>query len=97
MTNREAFINKPCHMCDNARVNSELTDDTDLSFFSVGKSDDGFRIMVGSGDNKPVRIEFDNWSEDRKVWLIKGLYHPNYCPNCGRKLDEYKKLEGMRK
>lgn len=80
---------KPCYMCDNARVNSELTDDNDLSYISVGKALDGFNIMIGAGNNRPLRIEFEKWDKTRNEMVVVGRYYPDYCPNCGRKIQEY--------
>lgn len=80
---------EPCNMCDNARVNSSLRDDNDLSYHTVGDSGKGYRIMIGAGDGKPVRILFETWSGDH--WSTAGVYHPAHCPNCGRELIEYQK------
>lgn len=78
---------KPCGFCVNARVDDDLTDDNDFSSMAVGSSAIGYRILISSGFGKPVRIEFDQWNRDN--WSTVGRYYPKYCPECGRKLDEY--------
>lgn len=78
----------PCGMCLNGRIDEDLTDDNDLSSFSIGKSQEGFRIMYTAGDGKPPRIEVQTW--DEKVgWYNVGIYYPKFCPNCGREIKEY--------
>lgn len=80
---------KSCYMCNNARVDDELTDDNDLSYFSVGLCERGFRIMVSSGNGRPVEIIFEQWV--RNEWRLVGVYCPSHCPNCGRELSEYRR------
>lgn len=77
---------KPCRMCLNARVDSELTDYNDFSASPVGKCADDYRVMIESGFGKPVRISFEHLDS---VWRLVGAYLPNFCPNCGRPLVEY--------
>lgn len=76
---------KACYMCDNAETNPELNEENDLSYFSVGEWTKGFRIMIRSGDRKPIKILFEQWAE-KTNWQTIAYYQPNYCPNCGRKL-----------
>jgi hypothetical protein len=78
-------------MCDNGRINEELTDDNDYSAICVGKSANGFRIMYCSGDGKPPRIEVEEWREN-VGWYRVGFYYPKYCPNCGREINEYERF-----
>lgn len=89
-----------CEYCFNARVYDDpsneydetpLTDTNDFSSHSVGTSLQKHRLMISSGCGKPLRIEVDHWNEQREEWVTVGRYTPNYCPNCGRKLDEYNK------
>lgn len=82
----------PCEMCYNARLDDELTDDNDGSYISVGQVGKGFRIMIGSGGGKPVRLLFEMWNEKAEIWEPVGQYYPNYCPNCGRHLIEYEEI-----
>lgn len=86
---------RPCYMCDNARVNDELTDSCDLSYFHIGESSKGFRTMIASGDGKPVRILFEALSDKDRIWHVVGVYYPSYCPNCGRKLTEYERVNNQ--
>lgn len=81
--------NPPCFMCNNARVDDELTEENDLSYHCVGESHENFRILIGSGDGKPMRILFEEWCG--KCWVPIGVYEPKFCPNCGRELTEYRK------
>ena len=87
----QSKIERPCQMCFNARVDDsgELTDDNDLSYLSVGSVDEGYRIMIRSGDGKPVSIIFEATNKDRNEMKVVGRYQPKFCPNCGRPLTEY--------
>ncbi len=91
-----------CKFCFNARVyepteeelmdsmNTPLTDENDSSSHVVGKHMRPYRsIMLNSGNGKPLNIEFLEWSSARERWETVGLYYPKYCPECGRRLDEY--------
>lgn len=90
-----------CKYCFNARVykpteeefrnpyTTELTDENDSSSCSVGESSLGTRFMISSGNGEPVRIEIDKFLELRQEWVTVGKYYPKYCPECGRRLDEY--------
>lgn len=82
-------MSEPCYMCDNARLNDDLDDDTDFGSFTVGKSGKGSRIMIITGWGKPLRITSEKWNETVKRWVTVGIYYPKYCPNCGRKIVEY--------
>ena len=93
-----------CKYCFNARVYkptdeelmdpfaTELTDENDSSSCSVGNSSAGTRFMITSGHGEPVRIEIDKFLELRQAWVTVGKYYPKYCPECGRRLDEYDKV-----
>lgn len=84
----------PCRMCNNARVDDELTEDNDLSYFSVGKCEKPFRIQLASGDGKPVRLLFEFLFGKR--WSTVAVYYPKHCPNCGRELLEYGPAQDFR-
>lgn len=81
----------PCHMCDNARLNEELTDNGDFSSCVIGSFDRDCRIMLTSGMGKPLRIDIDRWNDDALEWEPIGIYYPKYCPECGREIVEYNK------
>ena len=74
-----------CGMCDNARINPRLADDNDLSYFSVGDFAQKRRMMIRSGDGKPVEMLVEEFSE-KSGWHLVGSYRPSFCPNCGRDL-----------
>lgn len=80
-----------CHMCDNAEINEELTKFNDYSACTIGSFDRECRIMLTSGMGKPLRIEIDRWNNKKQQWESIGVYHPKYCPECGREIVEYKK------
>lgn len=75
-------------MCNNARIDDELTDENDYSAVVVGCSARGYRFVLSSGWNRPLRIEIEKWL-DKTGWYFIGEYIPRYCPNCGRKITEY--------
>lgn len=79
---------KKCFMCDNARINDELTDENDYSSYPVGSSMDGYRMMLSSGFGRPLSVEMEEF-HDKYGWRIVGTYWPKYCPNCGRLILDY--------
>lgn len=83
-----------CKMCLNAHVDPELTNDNDLSCFTIGKCTDSYRLMFRSGDGRPTGILFEEWNRDRG-WHTLGFYWPNFCPNCGRRLTENEKKDRL--
>ena len=74
---------KACEMCLDASVDPELNSDNDLSFIGIGKCAEGYRMLLRSGNGKPVTILVEKWS-DTVGWQTIGCYQPKYCPNCGR-------------
>ena len=85
--------NQPCHMCDSAFVNEELTRDNDLSYVSLGNFFLGYRTMIRSGDGKPVEIITEQWNG--QAWEEMGRYRPKFCPNCGRELVENQQFKPL--
>lgn len=81
-------MSEPCRMCYNARLDDELTDENDFSAISIGSCSNGYRMMLCSGYGRPLRIEVEKWDE-KAGWYKIGEYNPEYCPNCGRKIEEY--------
>lgn len=75
-------------MCIDAVVCNELSDDNDYSSCSVGDSDKGYRIMLSSGCGRAPRIEVEKWFENLQENKTIAEYYPNYCPNCGRKIEK---------
>ena len=72
---------------------TELTDENDFSSICVGESCEHLRLMISSGYGEPVRIEIDEFLPKLKEWHTFGKYYPKYCPECGRRLDEYEMSE----
>lgn len=92
--------NKYCKYCFNARIyepteedillGNILDDNNDSSSHVVGENMRPYRsIMINSGNGKPLNIEFLEWASTRERWETVGEYHPKYCPECGRRLNEY--------
>ena len=100
-TIKSGNLKQYCKFCFNARVYkptdeelmdpyaTELTDENDFSSRGVDFSSTNVRFMISSGHGEPVRIEIDKWSDTLKEWTTVGKYYPKYCPECGRRLDEY--------
>lgn len=74
---------KGCRYCFDASLDPEL-EGCDLSYHCVGYSDEGYRFLVRAGNRKPFAILFERWNNDG--WHTIGIYEPEYCPKCGRKL-----------
>ncbi len=93
---------KYCQYCFNSRIYEEteddwfsdpLTDENDSCSITVGHTAENRRIMISSGYGEPTRIEFDEWSDQCKMWFTSAKYYPKYCPECGRKIDEYERSD----
>ena len=82
---------EPCWYCDNAKLNEELTDSNDYHASVIGSYSRECRFTLCSGWGQPLRIEIDSWNEDKKYWQTIGRYYPKHCPECGRKIVEYKR------
>lgn len=77
-----------CGKCLNSKIDSEMSANFDFSSFTIGKLEDGFRIMYESGGTEPPRVIFERWIEECKMWACVGTYYPKYCPECGRSIIE---------
>jgi hypothetical protein len=82
-----------CKFCANNRTNPEWELDEEQVFYAmtVGAFEKGHRIMFNKAPYKPLEITFDWWRDDWKTpqYQQVGSYFPKYCPECGRKIDEY--------
>lgn len=82
-----------CRFCENNRTNPEWElDEEQVSYaMTIGRFERGHRIMFNKVPNQPLCIEFDYWREDFKPsqYQLVGYYYPKFCPECGRKIDEY--------
>ena len=89
-----------CHFCYNAHVwaseldNTEdyfdegLNDNNDGSSCGIGTACKGYQIWFNSGMGVPCNVEVGTWKES-SGWVPIARYYPQFCPVCGRKLDEY--------
>lgn len=74
---------KGCRFCFDATIEPDL-EGCDLSYHYVGESEQQKRIMIRSGNGKPVAIMFEELSGNQ--WHTVGIYEPKFCPMCGRPL-----------
>lgn len=92
---------EPCRFCLNAYSDpeGELTPDNDLSYSTIGFSVKGHRLMLGCGNHEPLRIVASDWKQYPAKsksydgisggWTDVAIYYPKFCPECGRKLEEF--------
>lgn len=94
---------KYCEFCFNSRIYEEpeddwfstpLTDENDSCSIGVGRAGKNRCIRISSGYGEPTRIEFDEWFDGGQGWITTARYYPKYCPECGRKIDEYERSDG---
>lgn len=74
---------KGCRFCFDATLEPDL-EGCDLSYHYVGESEQKKRIMIRSGNGKPMAIMFEELSGNQ--WHTVGIYEPKFCPMCGRPL-----------
>lgn len=74
---------KGCRFCFDATIEPDL-EGCDLSYHYVGESEQKKRIMIRSGNGKPMAIMFEELSGNQ--WHTVGIYEPKFCPMCGRPL-----------
>jgi hypothetical protein len=82
-----------CRFCANNRTNPEweLYEDQVSYAMTIGKFEKGYRLMLNKDPYRPLEIEVDKWNEklNPPIWQTIGAYYPKFCPECGRKIDEY--------
>lgn len=82
-----------CKFCANNRTNPEWELDEEQCAYAmtVGMVEKGYRIMLNKDPYRPLEISFDAWNANLKTpqWQQVGGYYPKFCPECGRKIDEY--------
>ena len=72
---------KGCRFCFDATLEPDL-EGCDLSYHYVGESEQQKRIMIRSGNGKPMAIMFEELSGNQ--WHTVGIYEPKFCPMCGK-------------
>ena len=65
-----------------------LNNTNDFSSCSIGLSDSTHQIYFNAGAGVPCNIEICKWGENAQ-WNTVARYYPKFCPECGRKLDEF--------
>jgi hypothetical protein len=82
-----------CRFCANNRTNPEweLDEEQVCYAMTIGDTENGYRIMFNKNPYRPLEIEFDKWNGQLNppIWQAVGIYYPKFCPECGRKIDEY--------
>lgn len=74
---------KGCRFCFDATLEPDL-EGCDLSYHYVGESEQQKRIMIRSGNRKPMAIIFEELRGNQ--WHTVGILEPKFCPMCGRPL-----------
>lgn len=79
-----------CKYCKTAFTDERLTEENDLSYFSIGKCADGFGAFIASSamNRPPVEILVQQWNEQHQRNHVIFRYTPLYCPMCGRQITE---------
>ena len=72
-----------CDYCLNATCCSDLCDDNDLSYSSVGFCVSGYSAYLRTGARRPTVLMVQD-RDNKGKWS----YEPKYCPECGRRLVE---------
>jgi len=65
-----------------------LTSNNDLSYKSIGCTDQDHNMLIRSGGGKPTEIIVQQWNDMFQCNEIVGVYKMKYCSECGRKLIE---------
>lgn len=78
-----------CKMCFDAAVCPDLNDDNDYSAHCIDIcSEKNIRLMMCAGWGRSPRLEVDVLNNN--IWCTVLNFYPNFCPNCGRKIDKTK-------
>ncbi len=91
-----------CRFCFNARIyepsddpfETPLTDENDSSSHGIGFCADNYCLRINAGHGEPMKITVEHWNEKSRRWYDIGKYEPKYCPECGRRIDEYDNEKG---
>ena len=82
-----------CRFCLNNRTNPEWElDEEQVSYaMTIGRSEKGIRMMLNKNPHEPLMVEVSRWNDkiNPQQWQLVGYYYPKFCPECGRKIDEY--------
>lgn len=80
-----------CRWCNNYRTDHNLNPDNDMHAGTVGITSPHYQIMYCTGNHDAPRIEYNRWDDKgaTPMWHTMGIYYPKYCPECGRKIDEW--------
>ena len=72
-----------CNCYRSSEVLNELAG-KDLAYVDIAnKCLNNYRILMRSGNNMPVAILFEHYTDK---WNTVGIFYPDYCPICGREL-----------
>ena len=70
-----------------------LHDSNDFSSITIGHGASKTQMYINSGNGEAVNIEVCRWTpggyQGHDGWVTVAKYYPKFCPECGRKLDEY--------
>lgn len=61
--------------------------DENFAYFVMDEIGKDSRILIRSGGGMPLIILSEIFSQNR--WHIQSVYGPKFCPECGRKLEDY--------
>lgn len=81
-----------CNFCFNAHVQPDdyddyLDDTNDFHSISIGSYEPHIKLYLNGGYGDAVNIEVLEWLNGVGHTVAK--YYPKFCPECGRRLDEY--------
>lgn len=62
-------------------------DDENFAYFVVDDNGKGSRLLIRSGGGMPLIISSETFFKNS--WHVQSIYLPKFCPECGRKLEDY--------